>query len=352
MRGMTENRNRNTKIISVSNFDFQILYMQLSVIICTHNPRPGYLHRVLDALKAQTLPPEQWELLLIDNASKEPLAGKWDLSWHPHARHVREDELGLTPARLRGIREKKGEILVFIDDDNLLAPDYLEKAMEIEKQWAILGAWGGSSLPEFEVKPPEWAKPYLRYLALREVKEDYWSNFSDDPGRMPWGAGMCVRRRVAAEYAIRLARDPIRRALDRSGRSLGSCGDSDLAMTACDLGFGTGLFRALQLTHLIPADRLQEPYLLDLMEGMAYSLAILKALRGPLPKPSSWPRFIWGHLTALHRGLREFRFHRASVRGARAASRAIASWSIDVPPRAAAQPAEPVGGAHDSLPCP
>jgi hypothetical protein len=48
------------------------------------------LRRVLDALKAQTLPKEQWELLLIDNASKEPLAESWDLSWHPHARHIRE----------------------------------------------------------------------------------------------------------------------------------------------------------------------------------------------------------------------------------------------------------------------
>ena len=44
--------------------------ISISAIICTHNPRPDYLRRVLDALKAQTLPKEQWELLLIDNASK------------------------------------------------------------------------------------------------------------------------------------------------------------------------------------------------------------------------------------------------------------------------------------------
>jgi len=37
----------------------------VSVIICTHNPRPDYLQRVLDALKAQTLPKENWELLLM-----------------------------------------------------------------------------------------------------------------------------------------------------------------------------------------------------------------------------------------------------------------------------------------------
>jgi glycosyltransferase involved in cell wall biosynthesis len=42
--------------------------LKVSVVICTHNSRRGYLVRVLDALKAQTLPREQWELLLIDNA--------------------------------------------------------------------------------------------------------------------------------------------------------------------------------------------------------------------------------------------------------------------------------------------
>ena len=44
-----------------------------SVIVCTHNPRLIYLRRVLEALRSQTLPLEQWELLLIDNASSELL---------------------------------------------------------------------------------------------------------------------------------------------------------------------------------------------------------------------------------------------------------------------------------------
>ena len=92
---------------------------ELSVIICTHNPREGILNRVLDALKAQTLPRGRWELLLVDNASKVPLDSQWDLTWHAQARHIREEELGLTPARLRGIRESQGKLLVFVDDDNV-----------------------------------------------------------------------------------------------------------------------------------------------------------------------------------------------------------------------------------------
>ncbi len=127
---------------------------QISIIICAHNPRPGYLRRVLDALKAQTLPMEEWELLLVDNASKEPLITTWDLAWHPRARHIREDELGLTPARLRGIRESSAEIIVFVDDDNVLAPTYLRQALEKERTFPMIGVWGGRIDLEFEVPHP------------------------------------------------------------------------------------------------------------------------------------------------------------------------------------------------------
>src|SRR5438045_2554303 len=99
----------------IDNAGFQINMSDISVVICTHNPRPDYLRRVLEALRNQTLPKKQWELLLIDNASSEPVAGNWDLKWHPNARHIGEYELGLTPARLRGIKESCGELLVFVD---------------------------------------------------------------------------------------------------------------------------------------------------------------------------------------------------------------------------------------------
>ena len=62
----------------------------VSVIICTHNPRPDAFRRVLDSLAAQTLPKAQWELLLVDNASDVRLEPRWPLSWHSNARHVRE----------------------------------------------------------------------------------------------------------------------------------------------------------------------------------------------------------------------------------------------------------------------
>src|SRR5215216_3255811 len=99
---------------------------ELSVIICTHNPRREYLERALAGLAAQTLPRDQWELVLVDNASNPPLEPWFDVSREPKPRLIQETQLGLTHARLRGVRESSGEIIVFVDDDNVLAPDYLE----------------------------------------------------------------------------------------------------------------------------------------------------------------------------------------------------------------------------------
>jgi len=251
----------------------------LSVIVCTHNPREDYLRRTLDALCGQSLPSGQWELLLVDNGSREPLADAWDLSWHPHARHIREEELGLTPARLRGIRESCGEILVFVDDDNVLAPDYLENALAIAREWPQLGAWGGSATGEFDVPPPDWTRRYWCYLAIREVKEDRWSNNPGDWDALPSGAGLCIRRHVAQEYAVQVHANPLKKLLDRKGNSLSSCGDTDLAHTSLRFQLGFGVFCRLSLRHLMPETRLTEDYLVKLMRELDASTIVLKYLR-------------------------------------------------------------------------
>jgi glycosyltransferase involved in cell wall biosynthesis len=258
--------------------------LSLSVITCTHNPRRDYLEKVITALQGQTLSLDQWELLLIDNASGQPLATEIDLSWHPNARHIREEELGLTLARLRGMREAQTEILIFVDDDNVLNLDYLEVALRISKDFLFLGAWGGQIIGEFEVPPPNWAKPYLPFLAIREFEQDKWSNLLHQYETTPCGAGICIRKAVAEKYAELVLNDPKRNSLDRKGQQLMSSGDTDMAFTACDLDLGTGQFAALKLTHLIPANRLTEDYFTRLISGIAYSNIILDSFRGKFPQ--------------------------------------------------------------------
>ncbi len=259
-----------------------------SVVICSHNPREDYLKRVLTALKGQTLPFDNWELLLIDNASVKPLANRFDLSWHPYSRCVVEEELGLTSARLRGINESCGDLIVFVDDDNILAPDYLASAIEVATTSLHIGAFGGSIRGEFEIPPQPWASPYLHLLAVREIHRDSWSNLLNVwNDSVPCGAGLCIRRSVALDYMHKSSGDRRRRALGRVGTGTGSSEDVDLAYCAIDLGMGTGTFCRLKVTHLIPAARLTVEYIARLNAGIYASDPVLKSLR---PTETSVPR--------------------------------------------------------------
>jgi hypothetical protein len=299
----------------------------ISVIICAHNPRPDYLERVFNALRAQTLCKTEWEMLLIDSASSEPLRTRTDLTWHPLARSFREDSAGLTSARLRGIAEASGELLVFVDDDNVLDADFLERTVQIAGEWPSLGAWSGCTRPQFDSPPPSWTKRYWGNLVIRDVSADLWSNLPHLPETMPCGAGLCVRRNVAAHY--RLLHENGKRSflLDRVGGSLLSGGDNDLAACACDVSLGVGIFASLRLTHLIPAARLEETYLVELQEGIALSTVLLKSFRTPagrLQRPSLKSR-VADALHLLLMNQRERRFFLATRRGERTAYRLLSA---------------------------
>jgi glycosyltransferase involved in cell wall biosynthesis len=253
--------------------------MKLTVIVCTHDPRPEYLSRALDALRTQTLPKTDWELLVIDNASRVATADLVSLTWHPNARHIREDVLGLTSARLRGIREAQGELLVFVDDDSLLDASYLEIAMGVGGSRPDLGCWGAGCIePEYETPPPEWLSAYDGALAIRRLDRDLWANIPGSNHSLPFGVGMCLRRTVADQYVSLCQRDDVRRSLDRSGESLASCGDTDIGMLACELGMGTASFTGLRITHLIPKRRTTQGYMSRLVAGKAESQVVLSSL--------------------------------------------------------------------------
>lgn len=299
--------------------------ISLSVIICTHNPRPDYFGRTLDALRAQTVQREGWEMLVIDNRSRRPVQECFAFDWHPGARVVREDTLGLTPARLRGIAEAKGDLLVFVDDDNVLDPDFLEAALDTASKRPFLGAWSGQCRPGFEEPPAEWTRRYWGNLVIRQFDKDVWSNLPRLADTMPCGAGLCIRREVAQHYLLLNTSGKRSVQLDRTGTSLMSGGDNDLAACACDVGLSVGLISALKLTHLIPPVRLTEDYLSRLAEGIAYSSILLDGERG-IPHP---PRSALGRIADLVRTLLLSGPHRrimkAAYRGRDRALRGLAA---------------------------
>jgi glycosyltransferase involved in cell wall biosynthesis len=302
--------------------------MMPSVIICTHNPRWDYFQRCIRALRDQRLSHNLWELVVIDNRSDEPVADRIDLSWHPKALMVREETLGLTPARLRGIREATGDLLIFVDDDNVLDLDFLESALRTMDEKPFLGSWSGQCRPAFEKPPPEWTHRYWGNLVIREFDKDVWSNLPRLPQSMPCGAGLCVRRKVALHYLDLHESGKRSFQFDRKGKSLLSGGDNDLAGSACDIGLGVGLITSLKLTHLISPERLTEDYLTRLSEGIHFSSTMLDAeygvragQRAALGRAADFLRFI--SLREPHR-----RILRAAFRGRDRAMRQLIDGDI------------------------
>ncbi len=265
---------------------------KISVIICTYNPNKKIFERCLKAISASMANITIAEIIIVDNNSTNAVSTEnyvLDfLSLNRNAKVVIEKKQGLTPARLKGITESTGDLLIFIDDDNIIAPDFFEQGINVSKTNENIGAWSGQVLLEFEKEPEAWTKKYWGLLVYREFHEDYWSNLPHLEATMPCGAGLFIRKNVA-DFYYNLHETGLREIqLDRSGKSLFSGGDNDMAGCACDIGLGVGLFHKISVTHCIPSFRVEKEYLLRLAGGIAASTIVLKSYRGIISNPPSY----------------------------------------------------------------
>jgi glycosyltransferase involved in cell wall biosynthesis len=266
----------------------------LSVVLPTHNPNPAILERVLDALRCQSLPIEVWQLLVVDNASSSPLPST-AVSWHPHGCVVREDQLGLTYARLCGLEHSSGNLLVWVDDDNLLEPNYLLSALRTFENNPALGAAGGASIPEFQSPPPSWYVAGLAPLGCRDLgDQEIWMRWDPHlphyPRAAPIGAGLVIRKQVMKVWANAVAKDHDRLSLGRRGSALSSGEDNDINLTLLRAGWELAYLPQLRLTHVIPASRLKLAYQKRMARSSFRDFIRVLDLHGIRPWPAipSW----------------------------------------------------------------
>ncbi len=263
----------------------------ITTVIAAHNPHAGRLRRTMDGIARQTLPSESWCCLLIDNGSSSAISTD---GFPIGVRVVHEPKLGLTWARLRGILEATSPFIAFVDDDNVLSPDYLQNAAAILGADPTLGAIGGKCLPiwESDAQPPAWTKEFEGSLALRNLGDDAilasWRPGGGYPAAAPVGAGMVVRR-----DALRTWIDSLRSGntiSDRRGTSLTSGGDNDIVMHIARAGYKVGYFPQLVVSHIIPQIRLSPEYMARLNRGIARSWVEVLAAHGirPWPPASPW----------------------------------------------------------------
>jgi glycosyltransferase involved in cell wall biosynthesis len=257
--------------------------MKVSVAICTWNPKPERLAGLAKALQAQTVPMAQWDWMVIDNASNPPISAS---VFPPSVRLMVESRPGVVSARIRAIRESRSDILVFFDDDNEPEPDYIRQAIDLFERRPDVGVAGARIEGVFERQPSRAHNPYLSWLAVRPwVTKDREVRLRDPWGLLPCGAGMVIRADAAARYADAVEHDQFRLSMDRTQGRLTGSGDTDLALSALDMGYKALLTPRLRLRHVIPAWRLETAYLERLLEDSTYSTALLQRSRGMASRP-------------------------------------------------------------------
>jgi len=301
---------------------------RVSVIICTYNPEPAIFERCLQALSIALQKTAVNEIIIVDNNSTKKFH-QLDfvlkfLEQNSNARIVTELKQGLTPARLLGIKEAGGSLLVFIDDDNFIAADFFSKGIAVAQNNPNIGAWSGQVLLEFERQPEPWTKKYWGLLVYREFNNDSWSNLPHLEATMPCGAGLFIRKNVA-EFYLNLHETGKRNIqLDRTGKSLFSGGDNDMAACACDIGLGVGLFHEIVVMHFIPSFRVEKEYLLKLAGGIAASTVVLKSYRSVGTAPLSFKNRVANGLRMALKPKTDRSFFKAVLQGEEA-GRALAA---------------------------
>lgn len=236
--------------------------VSLDVVICTYN-NAFSLNRVLEALSGQQETDAiEWRLLVVENNCGDHTTDV--LTAHQRAgilplRIVHEAEQGLTPARLRGVAETSGEWIAFVDDDCLVAENWIAQLAGIIAEHPRAGGIGGEVTLEWESEP-------ARFVRSREWAYARQGGDRAESRASLVGAGMVVRRRALEETGW--TRRPY--LADRVGGKLVSGGDVEIALrlaAAHELWFDP----RLSLRHVIPARRTSFRYLSRLVYGLGVS---------------------------------------------------------------------------------
>lgn len=277
-------------VLGMSEFDY-------SIITCCHNSARR-LRSYFSSVKRLEVEGISLEFIFVDNASTDTTGV--DLKRHAQAlqkpwRIIAEPVPGLMHARCAGISAARGKFVIFFDDDNEPAPDFLKQLSRLTHLYSDAVMFtGNSTLPsEYLVSPARQRE--FPMLVLRCVQGEFLfpldTLFSPI---FPWGAGMIARREAFAEAcdAWKLSEHKI---LGRTGAKLSGGEDVWLAHFLTRSGGLVAFSDTLNIVHRIDRARLKVEYLTRLsFENGAEFFELLDAarqfkpeLRGPAPT--------WGH---------------------------------------------------------
>jgi GT2 family glycosyltransferase len=170
-----------------------------SVVVCTRD-RAHELAACLPGL--QRMAEEGHDVIVVDNASRDDATAKL-VAGYPRVRYVREPRAGLDIARNRGLREARGEVVAFTDDDARVDAGWLD-ALRRNFEDPMVALVTGLTLPvELETEAQLWFEEtngFGRGFLRREYDSSTLSPFG--AGRLGAGVNMAVRRRALDDIGL------------------------------------------------------------------------------------------------------------------------------------------------------
>jgi GT2 family glycosyltransferase len=102
--------------------------------------RPEAIYNLLRHLEHQSVAP--MEIIVVDQSAEPDLRVAAYAAEHPHVRHHRIPEKGLPNARNVGVGLAKGDVVLFLDDDSIPAPDLVRYHAEGYADGGVSGVGG------------------------------------------------------------------------------------------------------------------------------------------------------------------------------------------------------------------
>lgn len=238
----------------------------VSVIICCYNSARR-LPETLKHLARQIIPESiPWEVIVVvDQASTDDtaavVASVWQQAGAPTLLQVLvEARPGKSVALETGFTIARYGVLVIVDDDNWLAPDYLERGFHLMCQHPEMGVLGGKITAAFEVEPPAWFQQFQSCYAVG-AQGKISGDITDYKPHVA-GAGMLVRK-SAYEKLKQGGFRPVLTGGRRGNLTAGE--DLELCYALAIFGYRIWYDDTLVLTHFMPRSRLIQDHLLEMI---------------------------------------------------------------------------------------
>jgi glycosyltransferase involved in cell wall biosynthesis len=243
--------------------------LKVDFVVCTRNPNPALLSIAINSIKNQSVRYDN--LIVIDNGSNPPITDL-GINFGHGGLVFFEENPGLIHARIKGLIESSADLLIFVDDDNELASDYLEVAVDFMTSNPNVGTIGGACKlpPNYQFR--KVLGPLIEGLGIRDYGDSVLIGNSNEWGRSePIGAGMVLTREVANSFLAKYQQFPVVRTLGRGTRSILGGEDAYIVRCGYALGKSSAYVPQLRLTHWVGARRLRFKYLLRLSYGYGRS---------------------------------------------------------------------------------